>query len=426
MIRQPLRVNIELSRSEEDAEHQVIVLKRLALLFDEVIVTAPAGRMLSEEFLQNPKYVTRRAAGRLEIHDFNYYRDTDKGWRLTLESLSPPELKDTVLGLQEARILHEPDWSIIETDEFKQLRSELLSLDIDDPQFNALSETEPEDYKEPPITVLGVRDSRGRRRKLYWVDVPNAVVDSEAISSCLYISQQMRSSPVILNARHRAELAYKFEQLKQASRTMPEKFSQQLGLTDNRTRLGDVAFHVAREIIPESAIKALTLPQLLKYRSELADARAKYVRGDLSELADLLRESPWGEKTRTEVESYVSGKLQTDMAEYEAQSRTMFRKLFGELASYASKVGLSGGVGAVAGTAVLGQVIPGATPWMLFIGGALLAAVKEGPAAIKSLIDYWGQRRDAGSSSIAYVSEVSRRLEPLSTKRKLARKLPSR
>ncbi|WP_437638371.1 hypothetical protein [Sorangium sp. So ce854] len=412
----PLRVNTVVENySGEPGKAQASALKRLALLFDEIYVTPPTMPTIKNEFINDPECAHRTPEGKLVIHTnrFNYFRDTERSHHLTFESFANPELRDTLIAFEEAGIIkntqNNQSTRVSKEGTATEIRGQLTHINIRDRQFNSLSGTHPDDYdfNKLILAVNFVKEDTKKADTVYAVWGPQAVFDSFALIDSFLISEILSSSPVFLDRRHRLEISYKYEQLKEGITILQETYPNAMKDFDTRIRFGEVAFSVSNKIFDSNSLASRSPEDIIKYRAEMETSRRRYVSEDLGSLALMIKDEPWSERVRDEIDAYVVGKLNRDIAEYERQSSAAYRKMFGQFAVHATSVVLGGGLGGGIGS-LMGNVIPNVSLWQLMLIGSLVGAAREGSQVVKTLVDWWAQKKNDHGSSIAYVAEFGR------------------
>jgi hypothetical protein len=121
------------------------------------------------------------------------------------------------------------------------------------------------------------------------------------------------------------------------------------------------------------------------------------------DLSALVTDNPWGDGLKEEVNKYIAGKLNRDLALLDDEARRIWDKMFGGLAVRLSEIGRSSAVGG--GTlGIFGQLIPNATAWELVVIGAMAGLVKESPKLVQTFVDSLVDFRQKKRNAISYLA----------------------
>jgi hypothetical protein len=399
----PMRAIVYLENTEADVEH----LKRLALMFDEIHFIRPEMTVITEELLRDPERSRKDSEGRLEIFDFNYFRDTSREY--SLQSLRD-DLQETLSVLTEHGIAQDAsDWEMKESPDnikiLKDIRDLMISLDVQDEDFNMLSETTKEDYDLSSRTlVVQMRDEDGKEFTIYAITSPNAVSDSYELTTSLFMSDRYSSFPVLTNPRHRREMEYRYTQYKKGLKALEKLAAKQvISPGDLRVYFGDVVFQVANTVFSPDLLSGKSIVEIVTYRQAMDGARRQYLASDLMELAALVKEDPWSPRLKHETENYVLGKLNSDLIKHENRSKEVWEKIFGAIPVHLAEISRSTALGGTTG-GMLGHVIPNTSTWGMVLLGALAGVATEVPKVAKNLTDAVLEVRKERRSSIAYIA----------------------
>lgn len=310
---QPTRAVIHL----EDKPTEATTLKRLALIFDEVHFVPPGGTTIREESLDDPSRFDRRDDGRLIIKDFNYFRDTSSGYRLM--SLNPA-LDDTISALEESGVAVDATdnaWKSDEEQKYKDIRSLLISQAVEDDTWNVLTDTSPEDYDlRTTVKAVEVENlSTKQLHTLWWVQEPPAVHLTDAIASTSYFASRTSAIP-LFNSGLGPMLEHQYRQFKAGIARLRELDPAFRGLDNFDAQFGEASFFVANTVFSSATLEKSSVEEIILYRNEMALARQEFVSKDLTELAALIEDNPWGARSRDELNQYVRGKLAGDVAQF--------------------------------------------------------------------------------------------------------------
>jgi hypothetical protein len=435
MVRPPLTAVVHLRNVPEDAA----VLKRLALIFDRIYYIPRAFRILSERALSDPSRYSIDSDGDLRVHQgINYFFDTDE----LLENLeSQPATAETIFTFREAGILNDPPFETLlggSFGRFEQIRSVIAALDLKDADFLSITGWDVEDASklqlskaevsieqptrlwrlDAPPEKAEVGDASGviqdlpeppppGKTTLWVLRTPPPLQHSEEITTLLGCANAPGVFPIFTDPYHRRELAHCYARyVKGLSLLNRQRPADADPLLDFKAVFGEVAFDVTNSVFSSQDVADRSAHDILRYRLAMDEARRRFVSGDLMEIAELVSE-PWTSKTKAEVEKYITGKLNADLAAFDAASKDVWEKLYGDLAVGAANavrnVAAGGGLGGLTGT-----VIPNASGWEMAVVGALVGAVSRAPHFIKPVVEAMREIRSMHRSSIAYIGQFWR------------------
>jgi hypothetical protein len=372
-------------------------LKRLALFFDEIQVIYPEWFILKEEVLNDPKRVVSENEGKKVL---NFFRDTYLGLEGTAGNFKG-QLKETFLAFKENGVIKEPD-VYQEDDQFKEFRSILAAIDVQDKAFNKISHSTPDELKIMDVTI-GFEGEESEKLNLLWVIPPRSIQDSYILTKTLHLSYQTSSFPIFLNNRHREEMRYRYLQYKKGLELLKEHSSSLISPTEFKASFGEVTFNVANSLFTSDLIATKTPEQIIKYRNEMADVRQKFISKDLMEIASMIQDNPWDKQTKEAIEKYIAGKLTQDILLFNDSSRETWEKMFGNLAVHLTQVTKSTIIGSSTG-GLLGNLIPNTSAWHMLLVGALVGATSEAPNLVRSIVDTILEHKKEQRSSIAYIA----------------------
>jgi len=388
----------------------------MVLFFDHIEYILPEMTPIIKESLEPGRsldqfsFVRKQPDGTLDVSGFNYFRDSTKLFQTTLGNLSP-QLQDTVSAFEEAGVLSDSfkgpeDEKLAGADHFTELKSLIASMDASDSEFIRLSESKPADFdilkNLAAITMANTKDPK-EEFTLFTFEEPPAITDSLQLSDMLYLSYKRGHCPVFLNARHREEIKYRYSQFLKGLEVV-QKLDQRIVSPDNFAgRFGEVTFKIANAAFSSEAIRVKSAKDILRYRNSMDSSRKKYISNDLMELTALAKDNPWDNALKDELDKYVLGKLNHDLAVLDDEAQRIWDKMFGAVAVRLSEIGRSGVVGGGA-AGIIGQLIPNATTWELALIGAAAGLVKESPKLVQTLVESIAEIRQKKRNAISYLA----------------------
>jgi hypothetical protein len=392
-------------------------LKRLALFCDEIRFFLPSFAVIRSEVMEDPKRVTLHEDRTIEINGFNYFRDASRSWEFTLESflerLGSGADRETLEALVSAGVAKEIDERALSDDQrerIEKVRELLVSSDVRDEKFNAISETKPEHYGQRiPLTrltlAIGEQAHDAPRELNIWTfEEPNAVVDSYELTQSLLVAESCGYSPVFPLERHRRELEHRYAQYQQGLRIYAQHTGEEVPSVPFEWKFAECAYLLSNTMFTSDLIEKKSILEIIRYREALKETRRRFVTENLFELTEMIEETPWSQKAHDDIDGYVLRKLSPDLSRYQDESQEIWEKLFGSLTVHLTSVAGSAAVGS-AGFGILGSVIPGTSAWGLLALGALAGAAKEAPKVVESLVNFVVGVRKQERNSIAYLAK---------------------
>jgi hypothetical protein len=390
-------------------------LKRLALFCDEIRLLVPTVPVIGQTVFENPKRVQRGPDGSVMIKDFNYHQDVTHLHLVLSSALERlgDEDRDIAEALIDEEIVSECTDRAVPQDQWavlKDLRGFLISCDVDDPEFNGISGTNPSDYSKNNLSheiTIKLRDvvecSNDELRFLCFKE-PKTVADSYDLTTNLIVSEICGFQPVFPEPRHRRELHHKYARYRKGAEIFRQHAGSQVEVGPHRSQFGETAYLLSNALFSSPILARKSVKEIIRYRSAMCDARTRFVSTTLCELTQIIQGNPWGPSVKNEVEAFVEKKLMPDMVRYEDESKEIWEKLFGGLTVNLASLAGSASMGS-AGGGLLGSVIPGTTAWEMLALGALAGVSKEVPKIVENLVKLALEFRKHKRSSIAYVAE---------------------
>ncbi len=396
----PLKALLKLNNSPD----RTTSFKRLALLFDEICYLPPDTHpVLDGELLEDGRVRRSRKDGTFSDEEFNFFLHTAPGFVYDEGSIHDSELQETLAELKEhgiARSMAFSDSPVLGNSAFKAIRNALAVSDLLDEKFRQLSETTPNQLEGLEFSTLDSVDENGRPVRDILVRAPNAIVDSYDLTDVLVLAHENNFCPVFIDHHHQGELRHRYENAKSPDGFALRLFPELEFRPSTKTTFGAVSFAIASEVFDSTLVARKTTSEIVKYRSNMAEARRLYVSSDLIELTKLVEDSPWGDKAKREIEFYVMGKLKHDVALYRTAMRETWEKMFGALS-----IGMMVALGAGGAGGIIGNLLPHCSLWEAALIGGLGGIVKESPKIAQAVVDSILTARAKRRSAIAYLAE---------------------
>jgi hypothetical protein len=315
---------------------QALAIKRLALIFDEILYLLPETHpMLNGNFLEDGRVRRQRQDGSFVDEEFNFFLHARRGGIYSERSLHDEELQETLAELSEngvASSIAPYDSAELVSKDFESVRDALAATDLCDERFRELSETSADQFERLTFKTIQSVDEAGNHVEDILIRAPNAIVDSYDLTDVLVLADSMTACPIFIDPHHQSELRYRYENARDPDEAVIKKFPELAGTPSVKTTFGAVSFAISSELFDADILARKKTAEIIKYRRNMAEARAQYVSADLLELTKLVETSPWSDKTKRAIELYVMGKLKQDIATYRATMKETWEKMFGSLA----------------------------------------------------------------------------------------------
>jgi hypothetical protein len=418
----PVRALVYLDPMGKNLKQQSDGLKRLSVIFDEIVYVNSEWWMLKEGVASDPQRFRPRPDGSLFpagdyrpfVDGFSPLDDVVPGFVFALTSW-PAEIQETVLALQEAGVAREVTRAELDqldpSQRIEHLRSLFVEADWKDDKFVSIqSPSGKHDFTFGRFTFEPIPGHSGPD-EVHYIDFPDAIDDSVTITHTLYHADTLSANAVFLQPQFRRELDHRYGVYRDGIQVLNQYAPEVAASLTHNARFGEVAFNIANEIISSTLLEQKSLDQLLRFRHETNGARQRFITKGLAEIEEMVAGNPWSPTARSQMRQYVEKKLTPDIIDYNDQTRDVWRKLYGNigvnLAKVTSAAVLSGTAASQAG-GLLGNIMPNATGHSLLVIGALAGAVKFLPDFAEDLKNAIEEATKTKKSSIAYVSRLSR------------------
>jgi len=249
--------------------------------------------------------------------EFNFFIHAGPGFVYHENSLHDDELQETLAELRENGVavpaaFHDvPQFS---TSTFQTVRNALAASALLDDKLIELSETTPAQLEQLKFTTVHSIDEHGNEEKDILVRAPNVIVDSYDITDILVLAHNANACPVFIDPHHQNELRHRYETAQAPDELIVRLFPELGPVSSVKATFGAVSFAISSEVFDAGLLGKKTTSEIIRYRRNMADSRAKYVSSDLLELSQLIETSPWSDNAKREIEFYVMGKLKKDIA----------------------------------------------------------------------------------------------------------------
>ncbi|MBI3536481.1 MAG: hypothetical protein HY070_02790 [Chloroflexi bacterium] len=389
-----------------------LLLKELALFYDKIFIIPPS---LSAIYPSTWLELTDGNPDGKPVKPINYFRDTERMLQLPIESLqwSDPKFSELLLYLREKKIVEAADLETQNTPTAKNLNRNIKNwsritarFDFSDPQFNALCNTKPEDYKLSSWISANLEslptDPDPIKVTVQIIPEPKSIEISQNISESFLKAEALNAFPVF-DASFRPIIEYKYRVARDTLKTLSLSSPSSQFNFDERAKLGDVLVTLSNELFRSQLIRDLDPKQLVQYRNEMEDERVKFISRNMIELLSLINSEPWTDDLQREVTKYVREKLAKQLNEYNDRSKEIWEKIHGRIIiNLAKSVAWGGTAGGIAS-----NLIPNTGPAEIVIL-SLIAAAPKMPGLVKDLVESMQELHSHKRNSIAYLANITR------------------
>jgi hypothetical protein len=297
---------------------EATLLKRLALIFDEIHFVLPQAYAFTKEALNDPQIVNKMTDGRIIItQKFNFFDHVGREWSRVLSRKEDAQLLEVIECLKDAGIASEvSERSLLEgranQSIYRELTNSLISSTLGDEAFERVSETDRSQYDIQQRTMLvefAPLEGEVEPLRIPFIQPPNLVADIDYITASLLIAETQKLSTIFHVPRHRLELDFLYEKYKIGVECLKDRYPQARYLTDHKLHFGEMAFGITNGIVSSELLAQKSPEEILKLRYSLETARENFLSRGMNELGDLVAGNPWSAATAAEIEKYIDCKL---------------------------------------------------------------------------------------------------------------------
>lgn len=251
------------------------LLKRLALLFDEIHYVRPQAYTLTSKALADESIIKEVAGGKfvIDIEQFNFFEHVSKGWSRLFNAPGDNEILSVLNVFEEAGIAFEAkDGALPEHNDFdapyNQVRMDLIGKTLGDSIFERLSGTIEDDYdlsqRTTLVTFAGTTEDPNSL-KVPFIYPPKVIADVDEITSSIFIAETYNYAPIFHVERHRLELSYFYDKFINSLSYLRESYPEPSVLSDQNSRFGEVAFNILNATVSPTAMARRTPQEIISY-----------------------------------------------------------------------------------------------------------------------------------------------------------------
>ncbi|CAN5589059.1 hypothetical protein BH09CHL1_BH09CHL1_24010 [soil metagenome] len=405
------RALVSIDLRAENQQEQIDGLKRVMMLFDEVLLSYAPEWEIKPDIASNQEFYRRTSQGHLEpVREFNPFHDAEPTFTVSHPRKSV-KLVETVAALKEAGIVREVDLAGMSDlkASLQRLRILLGEHDFLDPNFQLLTGLSPRNAKFeigrftfeplPGSTINGVD---------YYM-FPLIARDSFSITESLFYAHHTHSNAVFVSRRFQSELNYRYRQFSDGMLRLIADAPEIAAALKGNAKFGEVAFNVANSVVSSPLLQDKTIEELIQLRRELDRDRQRFVSSGLTELEEMITDNPWSAVAKEEMNRYIRGKLAADILAYDDRTTEIWNSLFGRIRAKVIPLTAASVLPSLAAERAggfLGSVAPHSSAIGILIGAAVAVG---GAAKIWEDVEAaLAESRAANRNAIAYVAKLAR------------------
>ncbi len=387
-------------------------LKRLSLLFDEILCLPPHGGTLSRSLQTDPSRYRHVGDGIGYIDGFSWARDCVPGFSIADDGLRGRGLSEVVCTFRDSGVMRPCQfapgvWEPLPEPLVEAMHSQ-CTLEIGDPEFLRNAGTDPSELDKPiQMGRMTLRTPDGVEHDDVWVNPPMAVNFSAILTMLAYYADVYSASPVLLDDRYRRAMSIRASRLTPAIRALQAAGHDLAGAATFAERFGAAAYRLTGILVDDRAIDELSAHEIVHFRNALRVPRQDFVSTHLAELVDLIEGDPWSDDLVRKIDEYVRRELSPALRRYNEEGRSLLEGAIGKGLVRFSEVLTDGAAGGGAG-GLAASVLPNASFWGLLLLGAAAGALKTAPKLVGDLVDLAADLRKRRRNGLFYLKRVTR------------------
>lgn len=391
-------------------EHTAFELKRLALLFDEIIYLPPRVSILSQSLRDDRSRIKHMDKTHCYIEDFSWVRDCPPGISTPDEQLRGPGLSEVVCEFRKAGIMRPCQfapgvWKPL-PDLLLDVMDQQCNVDIRDSKFVKNAGTDPNEFNKP-INMGGMTLSsdNGEKIEIIWVNPPHAVNISQTLSMLSFYANEESASPIMLDSMYQKAMNLRISRLpKEIQKLQVENFKVS-DLSSYQNDFGAAAFRLSGVLFDEKLIEELSTDDIVQIRNSLKEPRQDFISTHLLAVTELVESDPWSEHLVDKVDKYVRTQLAPALRTYNQEGRILWEGVVGKgMVRFAEVIAsgtTGGGIGGLAAS-----ILPNTNFWGLLLLGAAAGALKTSPKIVGDLVDLSAELRERKRNGLSYMKNI--------------------
>ena len=388
-------------------------LKRLALLFDEILYYPPHISVLSNELQTDRSRFKHVGKGFTYIDQFSFARDVFPGVFVSDESLKGDGLATTVINLHAAGVMRpitqDPKVQLLLPDELKNVMHSLWAREMEDETFLQLTRTSKEDFNKPiEMGGMTLREPDGNEFSTVWVNPPEAFNVSSILTMQAYYAAEMDATPVLFPTQLQKAWTHRMNKCLQLVQHLGRQELCSPVYPSIEVALGAAGFWLSGLLFGNDLVEHLSINDVLKLRKALDEPRRDFISTHLTVLAGMIQDNPWSDNSLEKVKTYVQTQLKPAIQRFNQEGKALWESTLGKLSvrftEMIAGVSAGGGAGGLASS-----VLVGSSFWTLFGLGAAAGATRVAPKLVSDLVELALESRKRQRNGLFYVTNAQQR-----------------
>lgn len=382
-------------------------LKRLALVFDEILYLPPHGCVLSRELQHARSRFKQVANGKTYIEGFSYARDITPGFSIPDEHLQGAGLSEVVTAFRRATVMRPCQfapgvWEPLPKPLIDVLH-ELAVIEMDNDEFLAKTDTARDDFMKPiNMGKMKLAALDGMVHNTVWVNPPAAFNVSSILTMLAYYGEKENASPVLLDGIYQRAMSTRVQLLQQRIRAL-EHPDIDVSLANRFLgKYGAAAFHLASALFDDDRLEELAPHEIICIRDALKEARKDFVSTHLVALTELVESNPWSEALAERTEEYVRRELVPALNRYNEEGRSLWEEAVGKATVRFAELSATAATGGSVG-GLVGSLMQGTSFWRLLLLGAAAGALKTAPKIAGDFVELALRAKKRKRNGLAYL-----------------------
>jgi len=386
-------------------------LKRLALLFDEILYLPPYGSALDTSLLEDRSRYRQVENGNSYIEGFSWARDCVPAISIPDPQLRGRGLSDVVCTFRESAVMRPCQFAPGVWEPLPEPLIEVMhlqcSVDIDDTEFLQNSRTDPSEFKRPiEMGGMTLRTPDGTEHDTMWVNPPMAVNVSEVLTMLAYYGDMESASPVMLDDVYQQAMSIRVARLPQTMRALQAAEHNLANAVTFPERSGAAMYQLSGILFDDQFVEELSASEIVRLRNALQEPRQDFISTHLVALADLVERDPWSDELANRIDTYVRAELAPALRKYNQEGRSLWENALGKGLVRFAEVVASGAAGGGAG-GLAASVLPNASFWGFLLLGAAAGALKTSPKIVGDLVELASDVRKRRRNGLSYLRTIA-------------------
>jgi hypothetical protein len=249
------------------------------------------------------------------------------------------------------------------------------------------------------LVEANFRFIRHNLEKKKAVALPFRLGLSLTISQALLIAEEESVIPLTDTPLMHKLLLKKYEKAAKRSDAPSQEIIARRTLAE-RLKFELLSLNVAARIVPNSELSQRSIQEIVRYRENCKDELRRF-RALLWSLTDDIESQPLSPEFRKDILKVIDQKIEPELQKLSDQMQSTYEKMFGQLALKVGKAALKALAGGLSPLvlAAVGGLNPG-----LALALSASTAASVGLLSLPELVDYWQNKKILRRNSVAYLA----------------------